>query len=73
MGGPGWFLCRNRGEPHEAGHAKKVVKISDDWGKRCLQSLRSARRTYNRSETEVWTAPKGGASKVHNQRQKTEI
>lgn len=75
------FLCCNRGEPHEAGHAKKIVKLSDDWGTRCLLSLRSARRTYKRSETEVWSAREGGrysggfflwtASKVHNQRQKT--
>lgn len=54
------FWCRNRGEPHEGGHAKKVVKISDDWGKRCLLSLRSARRTYKRSETEVWAAREWG-------------
>lgn len=38
------------------GHAKKVVKVSDDWGKRCLPSLRSAHRTHKSSEAEVWSA-----------------
>lgn len=50
------FLYRNRGQPHEAGHAKKVVKLSDDWGKRYLLSLTSACRTYKRAETEVWSS-----------------
>lgn len=62
--GPGWAgmgsCCRNRGEPHEAGHARKVVKISDDWGETIFTVTEVGRRAYKRSETEVWSAREEG-------------